>query len=241
MLRDLVQARTGGGIAAQRFSLEEVTAERDFFREKYIEQVDEMEGLKGKLKESQRVIDKLRSHILDLETEKTRLVEISGGGEAMAPKKLQSGGSSRTSLTCLTCDDDITTKSGVEENNSESVIEGSDPDVAESPCSPVGDEQSTPGQELCEEEDEEENGTDNDDDDDEADKIRANAERMLLWANYQTSKRSTPKSVDGHDDSESKSEMESCSESKSALDLNDAAPLTANCCRRLFPTAASSK
>ena len=35
---------------------------------------------------------------------------------------------------------------------------------------------------------------------------------MLLWANYRTSKRSTPKSVD---DDDSKSEMESCSESKS--------------------------
>mmetsp|Transcript_15998 Transcript_15998/g.33831 ORF Transcript_15998/g.33831 Transcript_15998/m.33831 type:complete len:295 (-) Transcript_15998:95-979(-) len=195
------------GASAQQ--LEAVTAERDFFREKYAEQMNEMEHLKGQVKESQRMIDKLRSQILDLELEKTRLIEQS---VVKAPKQIESSaGSTHTSVTCDT-DDDLTTKSSTE-NNSEPVEEANESsDVAkedeEKLCdADVGSLDGGCQTSPSEESEEDQPGDDDDDDDEaEAENIRANAERMLLWANYQTSKRSTPntsliqESLDGGDD-----------------------------------------
>ncbi|KAL7530321.1 hypothetical protein ACHAXR_003423 [Thalassiosira sp. AJA248-18] len=228
MLRDLVaQARTGSTSAEQ---LEAVTAERDFFREKYAEQIDAMEELKGQLKESQRVIARLRSQVLDLELGKSSGVV----GATSTPKQVESSGdSTNTSVTALTCDDDMTTKSGIGNNNNVEepvngeVTDGSVGDDGATPSSNVqavevrnsdaeshkeDDERSTTGEGSDDDEEEEESGSE----DDEADKIRANAERMLLWANYQTSKRSTPNTSliqdsehDGGDDDESKAETES--------------------------------
>mmetsp|Transcript_21451 Transcript_21451/g.46598 ORF Transcript_21451/g.46598 Transcript_21451/m.46598 type:complete len:336 (-) Transcript_21451:164-1171(-) len=223
MLRDLVsQARSGGTYA----ELEAMTAERDFFREKYAEQMNVMKHLNGQLKESQRVINKLRSEILDLEVEKSSLLEQ--GGTNKAPKQIESsGGSTDTSVTCLTDGDgDESLRSGAD-NNADCVkvtksaselandtVDGdngtsstlsnakeneeneSDPADADGP---KDDDQSTPGDESAEEDEDEEgeddSGDEDDqpgDEDDEADKIRANAAKMLLWANYQTSKHTTP-------------------------------------------------
>mmetsp|Transcript_5920 Transcript_5920/g.10597 ORF Transcript_5920/g.10597 Transcript_5920/m.10597 type:complete len:305 (-) Transcript_5920:157-1071(-) len=235
MLRNLVQARDG--TSAQQ--LEAVTAERDFFREKFAEQMNVMEHLKGQLKESQRVIHKLRSEILDLETGKSSLMEQVGGAKQIE----SSGGSTNSSVTCLTCDDDVTTKSGVE-NNAETANEEADGCVAEdSSASSINakeaeekerdpdvdsledDDRSTHSEESGEEE-EEESGSEDDEADDIAN-IRANAAKMLLWANYQTSKPRTPntsmiqESADGLDD-EDETETESRFNTPSKMGVSDA-------------------
>jgi hypothetical protein len=223
MLRDFVSKARIGASA----ELEAMTAERDFFREKYSEQMVVMEELKGKLKDSQRVVDKLRRQILDAEVEKSRSVQHHGGvGEAA---KLIGGSSGRGSTnTSVTSHEDQSLTSGFRRNADRAdpdecaakVIDG--PDVRDSVTltsnlNDSDDERSTTSDQSTEEEkqaDEESNG-----EDDEADKIRANAERMLQWAQYQTSKRSTPntsivqENTDGLDD-ESKS-LRSCTRSKS--------------------------
>jgi hypothetical protein len=223
MLRDFVSKARIGASA----ELEAMTAERDFFREKYSEQMVVMEELKGKLKDSHRVVDKLRRQILDAEVEKSRSVQHHGGvGEAA---KLIGGSSGRGSTnTSVTSHEDQSLTSGFRRNADRAdpdecaakVIDG--PDVRDSVTltsnlNDSDDERSTTSDQSTEEEkqaDEESNG-----EDDEADKIRANAERMLQWAQYQTSKRSTPntsivqENTDGLDD-ESKS-LRSCTRSKS--------------------------
>lgn len=215
MLRELVsQARSGTSP-----ELEAVTAERDFFREKYAEQIDAMELLKGELKESQRTIAKLRGQILDLEVEKSKLSE-QGKGES-------SSGSTNTSVTCMTYEDE-SLKSGVDNNcerMEEPATEAVDPAASrEEVASPrnthkTEQTQSEPTEagspdaeddmrpthsEESEDTEEDESGSD---EDDEIENIRANAERMLMWANYQTSKRSTPNTSliqeDGDDESKS--------------------------------------
>lgn len=243
MLRDLVQQARAGGTNPE---LEAVTAERDFFREKYIEQVDEMESLRAKLKESQRIIDRLRGDVLDLEMERSTPIKRSpargrgaeggvGGvvAAAITPKQIGggSGGSTDTSVTCLTDnDDDLTTKSGVE-NSAEQASEAAEGPVAGDGEKSSGNDQDGEGEQGGSNDDEpeaaaaekkqsttpvEESGSEEDNgdeesdsEDDEAEKIRANAARMLLWANYQTSKRSTPNTSMIQDDEESKVETAS--------------------------------
>ena len=220
MLRSMVSQATGGTSA----ELEAITAERDFFREKYAEQIDAMEEMKTKLKESQRVIDRLRSQVLDLELEKSKRTS---SGRQQQQQQMESPGSTNTSVTALTCDDDATTKSGVE-NVVESTVERASGDSAEEEISPSTecgpaevsqdvdeDEQQSVPDDSDEEGSDEEEESEAESEDDEAAKVRAQAERMLLWANYQTSKRPTPNTSliqdddnDDDDDDESKADSE---------------------------------
>ena len=231
MLRDLVSQARSAATSSSAGDLEAITAERDFFREKYAEQMNVMEHLNGQLKESQRIIDKLRSQILDLEVEKSSTnVESNtnniGGGM----------GSGSTSVTCLTsCEDgSVKSKSIVGDSDADVVkvietavddevsdINSSNP-TATNNAQDVGSHTPTDNQEqskTIESGESEESGDiekeggdsddedEEDDDDDDIDRIRANAERMLMWANYQTSKRSTPNTSilsQEDDDNESK-------------------------------------
>lgn len=229
MLRDLVQQARSGGTSAE---LEAITAERDFFREKYAEQIDAMEDMKGQLKESQRIIDKLRGQILDLELEKSGMQEKQGTPKQIkTPKTIQSsGGSTNTSVTALTYDDDLTTKSGAEasvvpvgevasaDGAAVAVVSPRNAQTAEEQggaqdvdCLEEDAEQSTPDPDV-ESEEEDEEDEESGSEDDEANDIRAKAERMLLWANYQSSKRSTPNTSmvrddeDDYDDSNTETE-----------------------------------
>ena len=237
MLRDLVTQARSSAIGAStsasvQLQLEAVTAERDFFRERYAAQIDEIEELKGQLTESQRVIDRLRSQILELEVERSPLV---GHGTQISPTdtpessrknpKQAESSSSHTSLTSLMCEEDSTkscaarlenattcaaarrsakdeVKYPANENNADSseLFQGFDTTsdsgtqlkdacVNETKLNNVtaeDDERST--------DNESENGGDEESvrEKDEADQIRANAERMLIWANYQTARRATP-------------------------------------------------
>ena len=60
MLRELVSKARIGPSA----DLEAMTAERDFFREKYTEQMMKMSAMEEILSENQRIIHKLRGEIL---------------------------------------------------------------------------------------------------------------------------------------------------------------------------------
>lgn len=203
MLRGLALPFPGAGTSTEPEHIEAVTAERDFFRDKYVQQMQDVEQLKDQLKESQRVIDRLRSEILKTEAEKSSSClegKLQGSKAASKPKQM-SGGSTNTSVTCQTDDDDQTTKSAVEMNaksvnsvpdvafvgdnlaSPNTVIETKGKETGSNVDSPENDEQSTSSEEEG-------------DDDDEVNTIRANAERMLLWANYQTSKRSVGGSID---------------------------------------------
>lgn len=201
MLLDLVSKARSGGTSAE---IEAMMAERDFFRERYAEQIETIDRLNVKLKESQRVIDKLRSQILDLEMEK----QSRGGDVAIANQRKDSSCGNSEDPTSTSDDDDT----GVDEPSHEVVTilddglgtlhisapqaanEISIDRVANNVASPLDDEQSAAidreSGDEGEEADEDEPSSDNDEN--EAEEIRANAERMLQWANYQTSKRSTP-------------------------------------------------
>ena len=231
MLRDLVSQARSAATSSSAGDLEAITAERDFFREKYAEQMNVMEHLNGQLKESQRIIDRLRSQILDLEMEKsstniTNTINNIGGGM----------GSGSSSVTCLTsCDDgSVKSKSIAGDSDADVVkvietavddevsdINSSNPTTTNN-AQDVGSPTPTDNQEqskTIESGESEESGDlekeggdsddedEDDDDDDDIDRIRANAERMLMWANYQTSKRSTPNTSilsQEDDDNESK-------------------------------------
>lgn len=230
MFRDFVSnALPVSGSVQQQ--LEAVTAERDFFREKYAAQMNEMESLQTELKESRRMIDKLRSQILDLEVERARMagessdcfspVKIVSTGEKMKTPQKNERGSANTSITSaatsvdstrsspdfvendvscaganssgIQCDADALVSDIHTSDSTEEILRCDDDNVEKAGMNPPFAEE-----DLLAEDD---NSTDTDeaddrdesaDDEDGADQIRAKAERMLIWANYQAHRRSTP-------------------------------------------------
>mmetsp|Transcript_19512 Transcript_19512/g.39771 ORF Transcript_19512/g.39771 Transcript_19512/m.39771 type:complete len:288 (+) Transcript_19512:160-1023(+) len=230
MFRDFVSnALPLSGSVQQQ--LEAVTAERDFFREKYAAQMNEMNSLQTELKESRRMIDKLRSQILDLEVERARMagessdcfspVKIVSTGEKLKTPQKNEGGSANTSITSAATSVDSTRSSpdGMENDVSCAGVNSSKIQcIADSLVSDINTSDSTEEILRCDDDDvkkagmnppvaeedviaDDDNSTDTDeaddcdesaDDEDGADQIRAKAERMLIWANYQAQRRSTP-------------------------------------------------
>ena len=237
MLLDLVSKARSGGTSAE---IEAILAERDFFRERYAEQIQTIEHLNVKLKETQRVVDKLRSQILDLELEKK-----SRGGDV--DDDVTTSQIEERSSSCGHAEDPTSSSSrvgcsrAVDEPSKEvetSLDVGIDADLPSSPqqaanetniervsknaASQLDDELSSPI------DDEDEGGEENDDDyepssdndENEAEQIRANAERMLQWANYQSSKRSTPNTsmnFDSLDDGTNDNESSNCEATSSTF------------------------
>lgn len=136
--------------------IEAVQAERDFFREKYAAQMSEMEALRLQLKESQRVIDRLRRQVLDLE-------KNSCGSETAA----------------MAAEDGVADEIR-KELSTEQEEEIKSSFVADSLAIDTEDEPEQTTDDTEEEVNEK----------DEAHQIRANAERLLQWSDYQ-SRRST--------------------------------------------------
>ena len=177
MLKSLVSSRN----ASPTEHIEAVTAERDFFREKYAAQMNEMEALKSQLKESQRVIDRLRKQVLDLEMGQ-------GGGESLSTIHVSDGDAdklagdgSNASLTSMN-EEDMSSSSDTTSNPTADA-KGDETKVAtvqQSMKDEAPPADSEPDEDISSEKDEE----------DEADRIRANAERLLQWSDYQT-RRST--------------------------------------------------
>jgi len=202
MLRGLVSAspllpRAGGGAIAPEH-IEAVTAERDFFRDKYAKQIDEMELLKNQLRDSQRVINRLRGEILELQGEQARGAE--GRGRSPKATKPAGGDSTDTSVTCPTDDDERTAKSAGE-RDPELLTDAHDVTAAADPAETAEKEEDNPADDDSSGASEgegivfgsdEDRENDDEEENNEAEDIRANAARMLLWANYQTSKRATP-------------------------------------------------
>lgn len=216
----MISPRSAGAATAPEH-IEAVTAERDFFRDKYAEQIDEMERLKDRLKESQRVIDRLRGEILELEAEKSGGAAGRGcspqapTGSPTAPKEA-SGGSTDTSVTCPTDDDERAENHAASAHGVPGVAVVGDGAGTEKTTKDGSEEDE--GSISSKGEGREPGG--DEDEDDEAENIRANAARMLLWANYQTSKRATPNTSlleDSVHDDDSKAERRFSTPSKTGV------------------------
>lgn len=235
MLLDLVSKARSGGTSAE---IEAILAERDFFRERYAEQIQTIEHLNVKLKETQRVVDKLRSQILDLELEKksrggdvdddvtTSQIEerSSSFGHAEDPTSSSSRvGCSRVVdepskgvETSLDVGIDAELPSSPQQAADETNIER----VSKNAASSLDDEHSTPIEDEGGEENDDDDEPSSDNDENEAEQIRANAERMLQWANYQSSKRSTPNTsmnFDSLDDGNNDNESSNCEATSSTF------------------------
>jgi len=212
MFRDLVSPRSSA--AAE---LEAITAERDFFKEKYAAHASEMEALRTQLKESQRMVDKLRNQVLDLGQQVMELEgEKSRGGAG--GEKAQVVGSSRTpSLTEITDCGAREPSKGNEidsqqpRRNSSIVLGEFSTPSANKKLDAKEDENNSEKENNDENEendsDEEKKGESDDDvddddshDNDEADAIRLKASRMLAWASYQSTRRTPSKLIAGDDD-----------------------------------------
>ena len=183
--------------------LEAVTAERDFFKEKYAAHASEMEAMKTQLRESQRMVDKLRNQVLDLSQQ---VIELEGRNPSNCSdgKQGQAGGSKRPSLA-------ESSSSTSTHNNSDNDTDASASDeLASTPSkkqNAKGDENSekenNDGNEDFGSEEENESGGESDNDShdgDEAEAIRLKASRMLAWASYQSTRRTPSKTIDGNED-----------------------------------------
>lgn len=189
MFRDLVSPRTSA--AAE---LEAITAERDFFKEKYAAHASEMEAMKTQLKESQRMVDKLRNQVLDLSQQ---VMELEGEKHSRSGAEEKKEEVDRASLTEISNS----------EHNMDNAVDTQHNVLSEVTTPPVTKKQTVKEDEGSEKENNDENedgesegDSDNDDDDshdnDEAEAIRLKASRMLAWASYQSSIR-TPTKIDG--------------------------------------------
>jgi hypothetical protein len=157
MLGDLLSKAAGhGGTAAE---LEAMTAERDFFREKYTEQMIKMSAMEEILSENQRIIHKLR-------------------GEILAAKKqhqqCQQQNSNEGATTMTASNANVITDDEVSPKHDDTTHDDKDNEShSETSASSTNRDNNN-------------NSSDN-----EAEEIRANAERMLQWAQYQSTKKSS--------------------------------------------------
>eukprot|EP00985_Skeletonema_marinoi_P009984 scaffold4708_cov116-Skeletonema_marinoi.AAC.6 len=206
MFRDLVSpSRTAAA------ELEAVTAERDFFKEKYAAHASEMEAMKTQLKESQRMVDKLRNQVLDLSQQVMELEgEKSRGGGVVRQKQVD-----RPSLAEINNSEHSTDKETDSQqprrNSSNVLTEVSTPLVNKKQAAKEDENSEKENNDENEEVDSEEEGgesegeSDDDDDshdNDEAEAIRLKASRMLAWASYQSTRRTPTKTIDDNDDGE---------------------------------------
>jgi hypothetical protein len=219
MFRDLVSPRPRSSAAAE---LEAITAERDFFKEKYAAHASEMEALRTQLRESQRMVDKLRNQVLDLgqqvmelEEEKSRggakaqivganstpsleeIKNVSGGTGPNADNETDSQQPRRNSNVFgeLSTPSANKKQDAKEDENSEKENNDENEDVDDS-------------EEEAEGESEGESDDDGSHDNDEAEAIRLNASRMLAWASYQSTRRTPTKSIAADDDDDDDSGFE---------------------------------
>ena len=201
MFRDLVSP-TRTSAAAE---LEAITSERDFFKEKYAAHASEMEAMKIQLKESQRMVDKLRNQVLDLSQQ---VMELKGGGVGEEQDQLDSRVSSLTEMSNCEADTDNALDLQQSRRNSSVSSELSSKSANKKETDKEDNnsekENNVKNEEVDSEDVEGESEGDSDDDDshdnDEAEAIRLKASRMLAWASYQTSTRRTPTKMDDSDE-----------------------------------------
>jgi hypothetical protein len=158
MLGDLLSKAAGHGTAAE---LEAMTAERDFFREKYTEQMIKMSAMEEILRDNQRIIHKLRGEILAATKKQQCQQQNSDEGTTTTTA------SSANTIT----DDEVSLKHD---------------NMTHDDISDDKDNESHPETARSNNRDSSSSSSDN-----EAEEIRANAERMLQWAQYQSTKKSS--------------------------------------------------
>jgi hypothetical protein len=215
MFRDLVSPRSSA--AAQ---LEAVTSERDFFKEKYAAHASEMEALKAQLKESQRMVDKLRRQVLELTAEKRgndrvassnsnpSLAEMndnsSGGGEGNTDNEADLQQPQQDSDNQVA--GEVVATPSTKKNHVTEIDENSEKEN-NAKNDEVDSEDGAEDESECESDDDDD---DDSHDNDEAEAIRLKAERMLAWASYQHSSRRTPSTpvVDNEKDADDEHVLE---------------------------------
>jgi len=166
MLGDLLSKAAGHGTAAE---LEAMTAERDFFREKYTEQMLKMNAMEEVLRDNQRMIRRLRDEILAAKHQQQQQQQQKSEGLTIT-------GSSENAVI----DDEVSVRHG--DITYENDNDGDDDKEQHSESSSASNYSKI------------DDGGDSSNNN-EAEEIRANAERMLQWAQYQSSKKSSPESL----------------------------------------------
>jgi hypothetical protein len=162
MLGDLLSKAAGhGGTAAE---LEAMTAERDFFREKYTEQMMKMSAMEEILSENQRIIHKLRGEILAAKKQQQQQCQQQNSDEGATT-------TTSSSANVITDDEDFSRRHDDTDNDEDGYDDKDNESHPETSAS--------------------NNNRDSSSSDNEADEIRANAERMLQWAQYQSTKKSS--------------------------------------------------
>ena len=185
MLKSLVGPRTD-----PNEHIEAVTAERDFFREKYAAQMNEMEALKNQLRENQRLIDRLRKQVLDLEMDRSSGDGETVGVDAVQKEKTNDESSSNPldSMTKHGKNESVKVKTSPADENKNTTDSTNNTSLINKQSTNNEDElEKNKSHELKED-------VSFDKDEDEADRIRANAERLLEWSNYQSRRSSLPPS-----------------------------------------------
>eukprot|EP00984_Skeletonema_dohrnii_P031439 scaffold23952_cov61-Skeletonema_dohrnii-CCMP3373.AAC.1 len=174
-----------------------------------------MEAMKTQLKESQRMVDKLRNQVLDLSQQVMELEgEKSRGGGVVQQEQVD-----RPSLAEINNSEpntDKETDSQQPRRNSSNVLtEVSTPLVNKKQAAKEDENSEKENNDENEEVDSEEEGgesegeSDDDDshDNDEAEAIRLKASRMLAWASYQSTRRTPTKTIDDNDDDDGEDVM----------------------------------
>jgi len=165
----------GIDIDKMRCELSAASEERDFFKEKYITQIDEIKALQKDLRTSKNEIMRLREELVNMEM--LRRMEINENASCQPTK---TNVSDTTHSTCSMGDSD---EESPETNLEVTCVEGEQKDDNIAPA----EEEEVPVAEK-EEEAEEEDGDDDDDEesnDSNPNTIRDRAAKMLIWANYQ--------------------------------------------------------
>jgi hypothetical protein len=194
MLGDLLSKAAGHGTAAE---LEAMTAERDFFREKYTEQMLKMNAMEELLRDNQRMIHRLRDEILAAKHQQQQQQQQQQKSEGLTI--------TRRSENAVT-DDEVSVRHGdiTYENDDD---DGDDDKEQHSESSASNYSKIDDGCDSS--------------NDNEAEEIRANAERMLQWAQYQSSKKSSSESLRRQKNSACrKSDVDVVFSANSLLDLD---------------------
>jgi len=185
--------------------MEAITEERDFFREKYIAQVDEIKQLQNELRLARKEIARLREDLMVSVESKAQLsspigivdveVEEKSPHSYSSPRKGNNNELTTAATSVITTATALLSVADVSCESKESVEQYYD-EKKKSSSLQVQDESTNDTSDLSEPSDEkyddggEEYDYDegSDEDSDCPDAIRNRAAKMLLWANYQTAR-----------------------------------------------------
>lgn len=163
-----------------------LTQERDFFKQKFSEQVDEIDDLKGEVAKAKKEIDRLREELVNMDllfaTQDESREPLQESAPHVSEKEVAEG---------TTAEEEVKAK-GTEtpqkENDQPEVDQLQNDEELKDTLS-LTDESS-----KADDESEESETAEKSCEEKEADDIRAQAEKMLIWANYQTKRKPSTRS-----------------------------------------------